>query len=94
MEPRAIGLNDPIPGLFARYRLKDSSEGFLEVKIMQVLTGKISNLVTRVFGCWHAELSRPFSRGGGAYRKCLSCGAPRRFNLGNWEMQGKFFYSN
>jgi hypothetical protein len=31
MEPRAIGLNDPIPGLFARYRLKDSSEGFLEV---------------------------------------------------------------
>ena len=58
---------------------------------MQVLTGKISNLVTRVFGCWHAELSRPFSRGGRAYRKCLSCGAQRRFNLGNWEMQGKFF---
>jgi hypothetical protein len=61
---------------------------------MQALTGKISNLVTRVFGCWHGELSRPFSRGGRAYRKCLSCGAQRRFNLGNWEMQGKFFYSN
>jgi hypothetical protein len=65
-----------------------------EVNIMQALTGKISNLVTRVFGCWHADLSRPFSRGGRAYRKCLSCGAQRRFNLGNWEMQGKFFYSN
>jgi hypothetical protein len=61
---------------------------------MQALTGKISHFVTRVFGCWHAELSRPFSRGGRAYRKCLSCGAQRRFNLGNWEMQGKFYYSN
>jgi hypothetical protein len=65
-----------------------------EVIIMQALGGKISSLVTRVFGCWHGELSRPFSRGGRAYRKCLSCGAQRRFNLGNWEMQGKFFYSN
>ena len=61
---------------------------------MQVLTGKINNFVTRVFGCWHGELSRPFSRGGRAYRKCLSCGAQRQFNLGNWEMQGKFFYTN
>jgi hypothetical protein len=61
---------------------------------MQALTGKISNLVTRMFGCWHGELSRPFSRGGRAYRKCLSCGAQRRFHLGTWEMEGKFFYSN
>jgi hypothetical protein len=61
---------------------------------MQALTGKISNFVTRVFGCWHGEMSRPFSHGGRAYRKCLSCGAQRQFNLGNWEMQGKFFYTN
>ena len=61
---------------------------------MQVLTNKIGGLMARVFGCWHADLSRPFSRGGRAYRKCLNCGAQRRFNLGNWEMQGKFYYSN
>jgi hypothetical protein len=65
-----------------------------EVNIMQAVAGKISTFVTRVFGCWHGELSRPFSRGGRAYRKCLSCGAQRQFNLGNWEMQGKFFYTN
>ena len=58
------------------------------------VTGKIGNLITRVFGCWHAELSRPFSRDGRAYRTCLNCGAQRQFNLGNWEMQGKFFYKN
>jgi hypothetical protein len=58
------------------------------------LTGKVGNLMARVFGCWHAELSRPFSRNGRAYRKCLSCGAQRQFNLGKWEMQGDFFYQN
>lgn len=58
----------------------------------QSLIGKISNLVARVFGCWHAELSRPFSHEGHAYRVCLSCGAQRQFNLGNWQMQGNFYY--
>jgi hypothetical protein len=56
------------------------------------LQGKISNLVARVFGCWHAQLSRPFSHQGRAYRSCLNCGAQRQFNLGNWQMQGKFYY--
>ena len=56
------------------------------------LTGKIGNIVARVFGCWHAEMSRPFSRDGRAYRTCLNCGAQRQFNLGNWEMQGNFYY--
>jgi len=71
-------------------------EGFLgkRYNIMQALAGKISNFVTRVFGCWHGDLSRPFSREGRAYRTCLSCGAQRQFNLGNWEMQGKFFYQS
>ena len=56
------------------------------------LTRKISSFVARMFGCWHGELSRPFSREGRAYRTCLNCGAQRQFNLGNWEMQGNFYY--
>lgn len=56
------------------------------------LAGKIGNLMARVFGCRHAELSRPFSRNGRAYRSCVNCGAQRQFNLGNWQMQGSFFY--
>ena len=54
---------------------------------MQALTGKFTTFVARIFGCWHAELSRPFSREGRAYRTCLNCGAQRKFNLGNWELQ-------
>lgn len=56
------------------------------------VTGKIAGLMARVFGCRHAKLSRPFSRDGRAYRSCLHCGAHRQFNLGNWEMQGGFYY--
>ena len=56
------------------------------------VTRKIGSLMARVFGCRHAVLTRPFSRGGRAYRSCVNCGAQRQFNLGNWEMQGGFFY--
>jgi hypothetical protein len=56
------------------------------------LTAKISDFMARVFGCRHAELSRPFSHEGRAYRSCVNCGAQRQFNLGNWKMQGKFYY--
>lgn len=58
------------------------------------LTARIGDLVARVFGCWHTQMSRPFSNQGHAYRVCLNCGAQRRFNLGNWEMQGEYYYRN
>jgi hypothetical protein len=56
------------------------------------LTGKLGGFMARVFGCWHLEMSRPFSHQGQAYRVCVNCGAQRRFNLGNWEMQGNYYY--
>jgi hypothetical protein len=54
--------------------------------------GGIGNWMTRLFGCWHKEMSRPFASQGQTYRTCLNCGASRRFNVGRWEMQGDFFY--
>lgn len=56
------------------------------------LTGKIGELMARVFGCRHSDMSRPFSRAGRTYRSCLNCGAQRQFNLGSWQMQGNFYY--
>jgi len=56
--------------------------------------GGSGSWVARVFGCWHREMSRPFSHQGRSYRTCLSCGAHRRFNTGSWEMQGSFYYAN
>jgi hypothetical protein len=49
--------------------------------------------MTRVLGCWHRELSRPFSSQGQTYRVCVRCGARRPFNLVSWKMQGDFYYS-
>ncbi len=53
---------------------------------------RIGGWITRLFGCRHREMSRPFSSQGQTYRSCLSCGARRQFNLGRWEMQGDFYY--
>lgn len=53
---------------------------------------RFSSLMARVFGCRHAQMSRPFSRDGRAYRSCLNCGAQRQFNTGRWEMTGSFYY--
>jgi|SRR5215472_7168096 len=60
---------------------------------VSALTGRITGLVNRILGCWHRDLSRPFSSNGQTYRSCLTCGARRQFNLGRWEMQGGFYYS-
>ena len=53
---------------------------------------RIGDWVARVFGCWHLDMSRPFSHHGQAYRVCLNCGAQRQFNLGNWQMKGNLYY--
>jgi hypothetical protein len=53
----------------------------------------IGKLAARLFGCWHKNMSRPFSNKDQAYRTCLDCGASRRFNVGSWEMQGEFYYA-
>jgi hypothetical protein len=58
------------------------------------VAGKLGGLIARVFGCWHTEMSRPFSHHGQAYRACLSCGAHRQFNLRNWTMQGDFYFQS
>jgi len=55
--------------------------------------GRFGDFVARILGCWHTQMSRPFSHQGQAYRSCLNCGAQRKFNLGNWEMQGSFYYN-
>jgi hypothetical protein len=54
--------------------------------------GRIGSRLNRLFGCWHTEMSRPFSSEGQSYRVCLGCGARRQFNIRNWETQGDFYY--
>lgn len=50
------------------------------------------HLIARIFGCWHLEMSRPFTQAGETYRACLNCGAHRQFNLQDWKMFGAYYY--
>ena len=53
----------------------------------------LAALLARVFGCWHFEMSRPFTTGGETYRACLGCGARRSFDRERWEMKGDYYYA-
>ena len=56
------------------------------------LIRKMRRVTARIFGCWHLNMSRPFSRGNESYRTCVACGARRRFDLERWELVGSFYY--
>lgn len=60
--------------------------------IVPDFVSKVRRTVARIFGCWHVNMSRPFSRGNETYRTCVECGARRRFDLEQWEMAGSFYY--
>lgn len=66
-------------------------QNVVQMPIVNSNTG-VAGWITRLFGCWHKEMSRPFSLYGQTYRTCLDCGARRQFNAENWEMQGDYYY--
>jgi hypothetical protein len=52
----------------------------------------INGLLRRAFGCWHLQMSLPFTRDHETYRTCVSCGARRCFDLDQWAMVGDFYH--
>jgi hypothetical protein len=46
---------------------------------------------SRLFGCWHRNMSRPFTRDGRTYCVCLGCGRRRNFDLETWRMSGGYY---
>ena len=55
------------------------------------LVGSLRAAVTRVFGCHHLSMSRPFTRDDRTYRVCLKCGKRRDFDLETWKMSGPYY---
>jgi hypothetical protein len=53
---------------------------------------RINGVLRRAFGCWHLQMSLPFTRDNETYRACVSCGARRRFDLDQWAMVGDFYH--
>ena len=73
-------------GAFEHYtRVESNKSPKMTTRLMQGLS--------KIFGCTHKEMSRPFSRHGEAYRVCISCGAHRRFDERTWNSQGPFYYA-
>lgn len=54
------------------------------------LSDAVVQLLWRVFGCWHRQMSRPFTREGRSYRVCLSCGMTRDFDTATWKTFGPY----
>ncbi|MFZ1700094.1 MAG: hypothetical protein WBO10_09555 [Pyrinomonadaceae bacterium] len=50
-------------------------------------------LMASLFGCWHKDLSRPFTTKQGSYRVCTDCGARRMFDTKSFKTLGKFYYT-
>src|SRR6478672_5706888 len=53
--------------------------------------GRKLGLVSRLVGCSHRDLSRPFVDRKTSYRSCLKCGARRQFNTETFETFGTFY---
>ena len=54
--------------------------------------GEKIGIFGRIFGCWHSELSRPFTNAAGSYRVCMECGARRHFDTETLTTSGSFYY--
>lgn len=54
--------------------------------------GEKIGLFGKMFGCWHKELSRPFTSVRESYRVCLDCGARKHFDTETLKTFGPFYY--
>ena len=54
--------------------------------------GEKVGLLGKIFGCWHEDMSRPFSHEKIAYRSCLKCGARKQFDSETLETHGAFYF--
>jgi len=54
--------------------------------------GNKIGIIGSLFGCWHKQLSRPFTNRNASYRACLQCGARKRFDTQTLQTVGPFYY--
>ncbi len=62
-------------------------------RILQRAFALAENVYHRIFGCWHTDMSRPFTVNQETYRMCLKCGAHRAFDIERWQMVGPYYLS-
>lgn len=79
--------------LLRKVRRKPDTTSNLEPAINPEVFGPKLGLISRLVGCSHREVGRPFVQGNTAYRSCLKCGARRQFDPGTFETFGNFYGS-
>lgn len=68
------------------------TESFVNEKTDAVAFGGKIGLLAQLFGCWHKQISRPFTIGKDSYRACLDCGARKHFDIQTLKTYGSFHY--
>jgi hypothetical protein len=53
----------------------------------------LARMFLRLLGCWHLDMSRPFTHDAETYRVCLGCGARREFDVTLWQMKGSYYFA-
>ena len=53
--------------------------------------GRKLGLISRIVGCPHKNVGRPFVEGKTGYRSCMSCGARKPFNTETLETSPTFY---
>jgi hypothetical protein len=71
--------------------LVNKRENFID-EIDRSVFGTKLGLMAKLFGCWHNNISRPFTQGKTAYRSCLDCGARKPFNPETLKTYGDFYF--
>lgn len=55
--------------------------------------GQKIGFFSTLFGCWHNNLSRPFTNKKRlSYRACMECGARKQFDTRSFKTSGPFYY--
>lgn len=54
--------------------------------------GSKIGIIGKIFGCWHKQISRPFTSRNASYRACLKCGARKHFDAKSLRTSGPFHY--
>jgi len=75
-----------------RFRVLLNGFAISETEVDKRVFGEKVGLLGRFFGCWHEEMSRPFSHEKVAYRSCLRCGSRKQFNNKMLETFGGFYF--
>ncbi len=62
------------------------------MKIDRKVFGEKVGVISKLFGCGHSNISRPFTQEKIGYRSCLQCGARKQFDTETLETFGSFYY--